>query len=231
MPIGARTPCCAAPVPSRSPSSPRRRAGGFRPPGQPQLPEPDQRRHARRRRPLRRGPEPRRPPAAAQHQRPRRRRRGLRRRAVRAACWATARSRSTRTRPPTTSTTTASATSQAPAAADGKGAPRWKELSQTGRFEWHDHRMHWMSQQPPERVRGRDGADEDLRLERPGRGRTGGPGAIAGTLFWTPQPAAARPRLGAIVALRRGADRAARRRRDRRPAAPPRRPAAPRRPW
>ena len=42
---------------------------------------------------------------------------------------------------------------KAPASADGKGAPQWKVLSKTGRFEWHDHRMHWMSQQPPSQVR------------------------------------------------------------------------------
>ena len=58
-----------------------------------------------------------------------------------------------------------------PAGIDGKGAPRWEEISRTGRFEWHDHRFHWMA---------RDGAaggarpgrqDEGLRLAHPDRGR------------------------------------------------------------
>ena len=81
-----------------------------------------------------------------------------------------------------------------PAAADGKGAPRWKELSRTGRFEWHDHRMHWMSQQPPERVRG---ATERTKIfDWSGAGgrrrarRRRSPGRCSGRRRWR----AARPR-------------------------------------
>jgi hypothetical protein len=86
-----------------------------------------------------------------------------------------------------------------PKEADGKGAPRWRELSRTGRFEWHDHRMHWMSQQPPERVR--DATEQtkiyDWSVPVAVDGRTG---AIAGTLFWTPQSESGPP-VAAIVAL------------------------------
>ena len=75
---------------------------------------------------------------------------------------------------------------QAPADADGKGAPHWKQLSRTGRFEWHDHRMHWMSEQPPGRLVGveerRKIFDWSVPLRIDGRA-----GAITGTLFWTPR--------------------------------------------
>jgi hypothetical protein len=74
-----------------------------------------------------------------------------------------------------------------PAGADSKGAPRWKEISRTGRFEWHDHRAHWMGTGTPPQVK-----DESVRTRlygwtvplEVGSER----GAIRGTLFWTPSP-------------------------------------------
>ena len=38
---------------------------------------------------------------------------------------------------------------EVPESADSKGAPRWEEVGKTGRFEWHDHRMHWMGAGDP----------------------------------------------------------------------------------
>jgi hypothetical protein len=85
-----------------------------------------------------------------------------------------------------------------PASADGKGEPRWKELSRNGRFEWHDHRFHWMAQGTPPQVR-----DESVRtkvLDWSVPIEVGGePGAITGTLFWTPLPGGGPP-LAAIFA-------------------------------
>ena len=82
---------------------------------------------------------------------------------------------------------------------DSKGEPRWKEISQTGRFEWHDHRMHWMSKADPEAVKDKSVRtkvfDWKVPIEVDGRR-----GAIAGTLFWTPRPPPA-CRSGAIVAF------------------------------
>jgi hypothetical protein len=89
-----------------------------------------------------------------------------------------------------------------PASADSKGVPRWEQVDRTGRYEWHDHRMHWMSEQPPDAVKGVETRmkvfDWSVPLEVGGRR-----GAIAGSLFWTPQqdggpPAAA---IAALVAF------------------------------
>lgn len=84
-----------------------------------------------------------------------------------------------------------------PRGVDGKGPPQWKRLDKTGRFEWHDHRVHWMggTNRPP---RVKDPAVKtkvfDWRVPVEVGGR---PGAIAGTLFWTPLPAGGPP-LGAV---------------------------------
>ena len=92
---------------------------------------------------------------------------------------------------------------KAPASADGKGAPQWKVLSKTGRFEWHDHRMHWMSQQPPSQVRGVKEKTKIFDWTVPVKvGATAG--AIKGTLFWTPRvesgpPTAAIGILAAVI--------------------------------
>jgi hypothetical protein len=86
-----------------------------------------------------------------------------------------------------------------PAGVDGDAAPRWKELSRTGRFEWHDHRMHWMAEGTPPQVR-----DESVRTkvyEWAVPLTVGGErGAIAGTLFWTPAPGGGAP-LGLIFGV------------------------------
>jgi hypothetical protein len=65
--------------------------------------------------------------------------------------------------------------------------PRWKELSRSGRFEWHDHRMHWMSQSKPPQV-----SDEDAKAHifdwKVPITVGGAPGQITGTLDWVPLP-------------------------------------------
>lgn len=87
----------------------------------------------------------------------------------------------------------------APAGVDSKGPPQWKRISRTGRFEWHDHRFHWMGEGTPKQVK-----DESVRtkvfdwsipIEVGGQ-----PGRIAGTLFWTPQPGGGPP-LAAVIAF------------------------------
>jgi hypothetical protein len=70
--------------------------------------------------------------------------------------------------------------------------PRWKELSRSGRFEWHDHRMHWMSQSRPPQV-----TDEDARAHifdwKVPITIGGAQGQIAGTLDWVPLPGGGLP--------------------------------------
>jgi hypothetical protein len=87
--------------------------------------------------------------------------------------------------------------SKAPAGVDSKGAPQWKRISRTGRFEWHDHRMHWMGKGTPEQVgdesRRTKVFDWSIPIELDGR-----KGRIAGDLWWTPTPGGNLP-IGAIV--------------------------------
>ena len=86
-----------------------------------------------------------------------------------------------------------------PKGIDGKGQPRWKEIARTGRFEWHDHRFHWMAKTVPPAVRDQSARTKvfDWRIPIEVGSREG---AIAGTLFWTPPPAGGPP-LGAMLVL------------------------------
>ncbi|HEX5617458.1 MAG TPA: hypothetical protein VFX51_03515 [Solirubrobacteraceae bacterium] len=79
-----------------------------------------------------------------------------------------------------------------PEGVDSKAEPRWKEVSKTGRFEWHDHRMHWMSKGDPERVKDKSVRTKVLDWTVPVE-VDGAPGTITGTLFWTPTPGGSVP--------------------------------------
>ena len=77
--------------------------------------------------------------------------------------------------------------------------PRWKELSKTSRFEWHDHRAHWMGKTDPPNLTSKDVRtkidDWEVPVEIGGQ-----KGQIAGTLTWVPLDEGGLP-LGAIVAF------------------------------
>lgn len=86
-----------------------------------------------------------------------------------------------------------------PASASATAAPRWETLDRTGRFAWHDHRMHWMGSGTPPAV-----TDEDVRTKifdyRVPLRIDGRPAAVTGTLFWVGEPRGGMP-VWAIVAL------------------------------
>lgn len=86
-----------------------------------------------------------------------------------------------------------------PASASAHASPRWSVLDRTGNFEWHDHRIHWMSPVPPAKVKDKSKRtrifDWQVPLQVGGRS-----GAVDGQLFWVPEEGTKTP-LGAIVAL------------------------------
>jgi hypothetical protein len=87
-----------------------------------------------------------------------------------------------------------------PAEADPEAPPRWAEVAKHGTFEWHDHRIHWMSRTDPPAVRDEpDVAGHVFDWEVPGS-LDGRKLVIAGTLDYEPPPGGGRPRLLFLLA-------------------------------
>ena len=75
--------------------------------------------------------------------------------------------------------------------------PVWELVSKTGRYEFHDHRMHWMGKGRPEAVT--DEGEKTKIFDWTVPVQVGGsPGKITGTLFWTPTASGGMP-VGAMV--------------------------------
>lgn len=85
-----------------------------------------------------------------------------------------------------------------PASAKPDAAPQWRVLERGGRYQFHDHRMHWMAKTVPPQVKDRSKRTKifdwavPLRVEQ-------APGTISGQLFW--RGSAGGPPAGAYVAL------------------------------
>jgi hypothetical protein len=75
--------------------------------------------------------------------------------------------------------------------------PKWKVLDKTGRFQWHDHRMHYMSPTVPPQVTDRDRRTHVFDWHVPVT-IDAKRGSIAGNLYWVPLPTASLP-TGLIV--------------------------------
>ncbi len=76
-------------------------------------------------------------------------------------------------------------------------APVWKQVSKSGRFEWHDHRAHWMGKGDPPQLKDKDVRTKLYDWEVPVQ-IGGQQGTIAGTLTWVPLDQGSLP-IGAIV--------------------------------
>jgi hypothetical protein len=87
-----------------------------------------------------------------------------------------------------------------PSSASADAPPRWQTVGRNGRFEWHDHRIHWMSKDTvPPQVKDEDKRSKVFDWRVPIRV---GPrsAALTGSLFWQPPTASGVP-AAAIVAL------------------------------
>ena len=88
---------------------------------------------------------------------------------------------------------------EVPESASAKADPVWRTLDGSGRFDWHDHRAHWMSKALPPQVK-----DEDVRTKvfdwNVPISVAGEKGSIRGDLFWVPDAGGGLP-LAAALAL------------------------------
>jgi hypothetical protein len=89
-----------------------------------------------------------------------------------------------------------------PAQADAEASPQWEEVSPREEFDWHDHRIHWMSRTLPPKVQAaKDEPHHVFDWSVPAR-IDGTPLEIAGTLDYEPPPnKIPRPLIALLVAI------------------------------
>lgn len=85
-----------------------------------------------------------------------------------------------------------------PARADEDAAPEWKIVDRSGRFEWHDHRIHWMGDERPAAVRDPQRRTKVFDWKVPIRVGDR-PGSVTGTLTWVGRPDDSFPLAAAVV--------------------------------
>jgi hypothetical protein len=91
-----------------------------------------------------------------------------------------------------------SGTARVPTSADPQAIPRWKVVEHGGRYQFHDHRIHWMAKGRPQQVKDASARTKVVDWRVPlHAGATDG--AIEGTLFW--RGSAGGPPAGAFVAI------------------------------
>jgi hypothetical protein len=105
-----------------------------------------------------------------------------------------------------------------PPDADADAQPEWKTVSSSGRFEWHDHRIHWMARTTPPQVKDEGERTKVFDWTVPVR-IDGEAASISGELVWVPDeggfPLAAAISIAVIAALAIGLVLFVRRRRRR----------------
>ena len=77
--------------------------------------------------------------------------------------------------------------------------PDWTIVDRTGSFQWHDHRIHWMSSIAPQQVTDKSKRTKVFDWKVPmqvGATKTN----VTGTLFWQPKPGGGIP-TGALIGL------------------------------
>jgi hypothetical protein len=74
-----------------------------------------------------------------------------------------------------------------PASATPRASPAWQTVDRTGRFTWHDHRIHWMAHTVPPQVKDEGKGTKVFDWMVP-LSVGGQPARLAGTLVWVGRP-------------------------------------------
>lgn len=70
-----------------------------------------------------------------------------------------------------------------PSSANSSFAPRWSTVDKTGTYQWHDHRIHWMSPVTPPQVKNKAKTTKIFDWKVPLRVGSQ-PGTVYGNLYW-----------------------------------------------